>query len=242
MRLPPPSSQSPTARASTRARGRVGNALKSKVASVLPTGNCALFRWRRMRRMSRSASSYSASTARKRAGPTFGIGPAFSENQAAISAQSLWKLGSRSAVSMLGSVWMQVSRAVTRMPPAAHRSWPGRGGVTATSVSSAVTFGASRDARASGFGLLASGFGLLASGFGLRAPGCGLLASGCVEVCVEVCRQQMCQLRFAGLFTRDFAAMKSRSTIRRQASRLGRSRCNTFHASAYSVRGNRLSR
>jgi hypothetical protein len=173
MRLPPPSSQSPTARASTRARGRVGNALKSKVASVLPTGNCALFRWRRMRRMSRSASSYSASTARKRAGPTFGIGPAFSENQAAISAQSLWKLGSRSAVSMLGSVWMQVSRAVTRMPPAAHRSWPGRGGVTATSVSSAVTFGASRDASAAGFWLRTFGFGLRASAC-VEAFGSGL--------------------------------------------------------------------
>jgi len=37
-------------------------------------------------------------------------------------------------------------------------------------------------------------------------------------------------------------ATKSRLTILRQASRRGRSRCNTFQASAYSVRGNRLSR
>ena len=37
-------------------------------------------------------------------------------------------------------------------------------------------------------------------------------------------------------------AMNRRPTIRRQASRLGRSRCSTFQASAYSIRGNRLSR
>jgi DNA invertase Pin-like site-specific DNA recombinase len=37
-------------------------------------------------------------------------------------------------------------------------------------------------------------------------------------------------------------AMNSRSTMRRQASRRGRSRCSTRQAAAYSVRGNRLSR
>jgi hypothetical protein len=62
--------------------------LKSKVASVLPAGSCASFRWRLMRRMSRPASAFSARTARKRAAgqPSVSV-------RLAISAQSLRKAG-----------------------------------------------------------------------------------------------------------------------------------------------------
>ena len=60
MRLAPVSSQSPAASASIRFRGTFGSALKSKVASVLPPGRRDSFRWRWMRRVSRSASSHQA--------------------------------------------------------------------------------------------------------------------------------------------------------------------------------------
>jgi hypothetical protein len=65
---------------------KAGNALKSKVASVFPAGGCVSFKWRRLRRMSLSASPYSASTARKRA-----AGQPLISARAAISGQSLWK-------------------------------------------------------------------------------------------------------------------------------------------------------
>ena len=143
MRLAPVSTQAPAARASMRARGRVGSALKSRVARVLPAGQVGLVQvaldTARVAfgqfdiRPGRPGSARRASLRCRRARR----GSAQCRGSWASAARSAWR----------AAHGRRLSRAVMRGPPEGRRSWPVPVARRSHRPASAMPRGPSRDAE-----------------------------------------------------------------------------------------------